>query len=363
MRKLFIATWSIAACLLTVGFLYPAAYDVQVSRTTWFQVANATGALRIMTVRGDPSPLTVAATVFEREKGTWRNVVSGNMWGRYDHWLVPVDEPGTLMHTYRLDFPLAWVLILLPLLRAGWWAVKRYRAPPRLIWKELRVQPLGRGRLARASSLFILTGFFAAAIAVLVLRSATYSGLPRGPSYFRDWGAFVLPLEESTDQLWDGPLRAPTLAGREQFEKSGSANRYVSIDVLRGGSVAFRYFTATVNWSQTPQSWRRDFAGFMISTMPTPGPRVLGYTSSDYISRSIARTNTWKAFGVERSVLVPFWSLTMLILIYPFIRFFRGPLRRARWRTEGRCRLCGYDLTGNESGFCSECGNDTKNPT
>ena len=33
----------------------------------------------------------------------------------------------------------------------------------------------------------------------------------------------------------------------------------------------------------------------------------------------------------------------------------RGFLRR-RWRREGRCLRCGYDLTGNVSGRCPECG-------
>jgi len=31
------------------------------------------------------------------------------------------------------------------------------------------------------------------------------------------------------------------------------------------------------------------------------------------------------------------------------------PLCSAR---PGRCRSCGYDLTGNESGICSECGEE-----
>ena len=30
--------------------------------------------------------------------------------------------------------------------------------------------------------------------------------------------------------------------------------------------------------------------------------------------------------------------------------------RQRQWAREGRCASCGYDLTGNESGVCSECG-------
>jgi hypothetical protein len=34
-----------------------------------------------------------------------------------------------------------------------------------------------------------------------------------------------------------------------------------------------------------------------------------------------------------------------------------GPARQQRqWKAEGRCTRCGYDLTGNVSGTCPECG-------
>ena len=33
----------------------------------------------------------------------------------------------------------------------------------------------------------------------------------------------------------------------------------------------------------------------------------------------------------------------------------RRELRTRRWR-QGRCKACGYDLTGNVSGVCPECG-------
>ena len=33
-------------------------------------------------------------------------------------------------------------------------------------------------------------------------------------------------------------------------------------------------------------------------------------------------------------------------------------LRRERRRRRGQCGECGYDLTGNQSGVCPECGSD-----
>ena len=38
----------------------------------------------------------------------------------------------------------------------------------------------------------------------------------------------------------------------------------------------------------------------------------------------------------------------------------KGELRR-RWRQRGQCQRCGYDLRGNVSGVCPECGAATSN--
>ena len=46
----------------------------------------------------------------------------------------------------------------------------------------------------------------------------------------------------------------------------------------------------------------------------------------------------------------------MVFSAYPAISFIRGPLRRWRRRRKGLCLKCGYDLTGNVTGVCPECG-------
>jgi len=51
----------------------------------------------------------------------------------------------------------------------------------------------------------------------------------------------------------------------------------------------------------------------------------------------------------------------LIFAAYPAIAFIRGPLRRWRRRRKGLCMKCGYDLTGNESGACPECGSDVRN--
>ncbi len=55
-------------------------------------------------------------------------------------------------------------------------------------------------------------------------------------------------------------------------------------------------------------------------------------------------------------VTIPFWFIGLLLGIWPTVAFLRGPCRRRGRRTKGSCRKCGYNLTGNVSGVCPECG-------
>ena len=55
-------------------------------------------------------------------------------------------------------------------------------------------------------------------------------------------------------------------------------------------------------------------------------------------------------------VYAPFWFLISVLAVGPIWSFIRGPLRRHRRRKRYLCIHCGYDLTGNVSGDCPECG-------
>jgi len=50
---------------------------------------------------------------------------------------------------------------------------------------------------------------------------------------------------------------------------------------------------------------------------------------------------------------IPFLALFACFLIYPVVVFIRGDFRR---NPPGCCQHCGYNLTGNVSGRCPECG-------
>lgn len=56
--------------------------------------------------------------------------------------------------------------------------------------------------------------------------------------------------------------------------------------------------------------------------------------------------------GPSRQVWIPYWALTVAFGMSPAC-WILARLRRAR---RGMCHECGYNLTGNVSGICPECG-------
>ena len=62
--------------------------------------------------------------------------------------------------------------------------------------------------------------------------------------------------------------------------------------------------------------------------------------------------------GVVRTwagnTFLPLWILFVVVTVPTFILW-----RRDRRHPRGHCQRCGYDLTGNVSGRCPECGEAT----
>lgn len=55
-------------------------------------------------------------------------------------------------------------------------------------------------------------------------------------------------------------------------------------------------------------------------------------------------------------VVFPFWFSTGLLMFFGITPIVRGPILRWWRRWHGACEVCGYNLRGNRSGRCSECG-------
>jgi hypothetical protein len=68
------------------------------------------------------------------------------------------------------------------------------------------------------------------------------------------------------------------------------------------------------------------------------------------------RAPTWKHVTVGASL----WLVAALAACYPCVLLLGGSLHRYYRRRHNQCLKCGYDLTGNVSGRCSECGSEIR---
>ena len=86
---------------------------------------------------------------------------------------------------------------------------------------------------------------------------------------------------------------------------------------------------------------------------------VMNLSQGWYVSRSSSfywMPAIYYRNGSLAGVRIPLWMLFLLLATYPTLAFIRGPLRRWRRRKRGECVNCGYNLTGNVTDVCSECG-------
>jgi len=100
-----------------------------------------------------------------------------------------------------------------------------------------------------------------------------------------------------------------------------------------------------VCWPRTGRIWKLRGMGFMV-----------------YAQRDAIPSLGLRAFlgcGVARDVLqivLPWWFVLLVTWPYPALCLIIRPWRRRRRRREGHCPKCGYNLKGNVSGVCPECG-------
>ena len=111
---------------------------------------------------------------------------------------------------------------------------------------------------------------------------------------------------------------------------------------------------------ETAQASRADGTKTSITQIWLPNrplrPKINGlfFCYRDGWLHSVISNNTKPAYAAK--LTVSSWALFVLFSVYPTIVFIRGPYRRYRRRKKGLCPICGYNLTGNVSGVCPECG-------
>ena len=125
-------------------------------------------------------------------------------------------------------------------------------------------------------------------------------------------------------------------------------------------------------WNLSFVTWNADDYGMTVvshgdsllfSLVDGPDSEIMGLTSGRYASKHILSMKFLLGFGFTnehgwaghfRQVRLPHWFPALIFAILPTIWLFKWNKRRKLG--PNACSSCGYDLTGNESGVCSECG-------
>ncbi len=106
-----------------------------------------------------------------------------------------------------------------------------------------------------------------------------------------------------------------------------------------------------------PPKSTKSFAGFAYEKQETGEIAWrcgLGMTAMS--QEEIQSLNDYEA--TVHALRVPLWFLFLLVSWYPVTALLVGPMRRRRRRKRNQCLNCAYDLTGNTTGTCPECGNE-----
>ncbi len=175
---------------------------------------------------------------------------------------------------------------------------------------------------------------------------------------------------------WECP---PFTCGRWSFDLQGSYFRG-NLRANLGRQSAWVPWTLTPKWSCSSHGGYADVSFAMLSAdvdtwrscrqwhyQPNVKLNIIEFPGFVYTSSTGREPHKGSIPGyppkfeckrAQMHVGMAYWLTSLLFAAYPILAFIRGPLRRWRTPKHGHCRTCAYDLTGNESGTCPECGTE-----
>lgn len=92
-----------------------------------------------------------------------------------------------------------------------------------------------------------------------------------------------------------------------------------------------------------------------------PGvPQTLAYLLTSLIAGFLSSLLVVAVASMNLGYVTPFWDSMLAIVTWwcTLIALAVGLYFRENVPPEGHCEHCGYDLTGNVSGVCPECGRE-----
>ena len=163
------------------------------------------------------------------------------------------------------------------------------------------------------------------------------------------WNRDVVLWEKGRDKVEEVLMR---LRSNDHADPTGRP--IVTSLALSGGYLIWQreYWFSGIEPSSCRPSGRRDWliCRWDIAWVKAHSLQLLGPDNMTSASSSI--TILRRGTNID----VASWFLFALFCVYPTVAFVHGPYRRYRRRKKGLCLKCGYNLTGNVSGVCPECG-------
>jgi hypothetical protein len=156
------------------------------------------------------------------------------------------------------------------------------------------------------------------------------------------YGVHVTPEERN-----ERSLHAVSIRGRFMFARS--LEQYTPYPPWMGWRRPIPRTGVTLVTSMDRPGWANFELELYESTYQFPLRRPLGLATLDYWSL----TNHGGPISRFSGVVVPHGLVALALALPPLGSAIK--LCRARPRP-GHCRQCGYDLTGNVTGLCPECG-------
>ncbi|HXE52565.1 MAG TPA: hypothetical protein VN541_06085 [Tepidisphaeraceae bacterium] len=121
---------------------------------------------------------------------------------------------------------------------------------------------------------------------------------------------------------------------------------------IKAGAVTFHHITQPARFAIGGSLGR---FGFQYRTIQSTNTTVLlpagRYPYTGVVPVTVS--------GTGRYLLLPFWAAAACTALAPILYAIGWMLRGRRNRSRDRCAGCGYNLTGNTSGVCPECGKAT----
>jgi hypothetical protein len=111
------------------------------------------------------------------------------------------------------------------------------------------------------------------------------------------------------------------------------------------------------NVAPAPTSVAAHYRHSGIDPLPGVQPQRThwGFARVDRVSAWRERETGRRVMDTTQQISFPGWLPSLLFAIVPALWLW-GAMRRRRLRSAGLCLACGYNLTGNTSGVCPECG-------